>query len=149
MNKILLNPLLVFAEGTVTSGNHILKFKKGVFNGLLPVKPVMILHTLNANFNLSSGASGSLMHLIRTLCYLYHDVQLIEIPVIRPNEFMFQNYRTSANQEKWEIYSEVVREIYCTVGGFDKSEMTLRDSYEYLSQLKGVKDKKVNRLFHQ
>ena len=31
-------------------------------------------------------------------------------------------------KEKWEIFDEVEREIYCEIEGFQKSDITLKDS---------------------
>ena len=43
---------------------------------------------------------------------------------------MFKNYN-HFGKEKWEIYAEVVRKIYCEVGGFTESNLGYRDSEEY------------------
>ena len=140
-NKI--PPFLIFPEGTVTSGNHILRFKKGAFNSLLPLKPVIIKTNLNDNFHMSIGSAELFPHLIRTLCYLYHDVEIIELPVIAPTKYMYEYYSELHPElrEDWEKYAEVTREIYCSVGKFEKSEKTFRDSKEYSGIVEGQKEK--------
>ena len=43
---------------------------------------------------------------------------------------MFKHY-AYLGEDKWEVYSEVVRKIYCEIGGFEPSEKNLRDSKYY------------------
>ena len=38
----ILSPLVLFPEGTTTCGRNLLKFKKGAFYSLLPIKPEII-----------------------------------------------------------------------------------------------------------
>ena len=52
------------------------------------------------------------------------------MPVVRPTEYMFKNY-SHLGKEKWEVYAEVVRKIYCEVGGFKESNLGYRDSKAY------------------
>lgn len=113
--------------------------KKGAFNALLPIKPITIHTTLSDSFHLSVGAGGLMNHFIRTLCYLYHNIRIAELPVITPNEFMYENYtREHPNiTERWEIYAEVTREIMCRAGDFQKTEFTFRDSCEYANTVLG------------
>jgi hypothetical protein len=128
-----MSPFMIFPEGTVTSGKHVLKFKKGAFYSLLPLKPLIIKTNLWDQFHLSVGSAGLLVHLIRTLCHLYHDVEILELPIMAPTPFMYENYSKMHPEikENWEIFAEVAREIYCNVGNFEKSDKTLRDSKEY------------------
>lgn len=140
------NPLFIFVEGTLTSGKHILKFKKGIinikylgaFSALLPVKPVIFKEEdANAIFSLSVGVSGAFYHMLCSLCYLYHRFTFIELPVITPTDYMFEHF-AKPNQEKWETFAEVVRDIYAEIGDFEKSNKNFRDSNEYQNILTGV-----------
>jgi len=136
-------PFLIFPEGTVTSGKHILRFKKGAFYSLLPLKPLIINTTLNDDFHLSIGAGGVLVNLIRSMCYLYHNVEIIELPIMRPTKYMYEYYSQLHPElkEDWEKYAEVAREIYSNFGKLEKSEKTLRDSKEYADLVTGPKKK--------
>jgi hypothetical protein len=118
-----------------------MKFKKGAFNSILPVKPVVINTVLSDTFHLSVGSAGLFTHFVRTLCYFYHRIHVTELPILFPNEFMFQNYTTKNPQytEKWEIYAEVAREIMCRSSNLLKTESTFRDSCEYANIVNGVK----------
>ena len=128
-------PFLIFPEGTTTSGRHILTFKKGAFNSLLPIKPTFIHPNMGKKFHIGCGASHAGFSYLRALCQLYNKVEYVELPILTPNEYMFTNF-SSYGKEKWEIYAEVAREIMCTLGNFKKSNMGIKDSFRYISCIK-------------
>ena len=70
---------------------------------------------------LSFGTVKLFYHSIISFSYLYHDISFEEIPVINPTDFMFENY-SHLGKEKWQIYAEVVRSMYCEIAGFKKSD---------------------------
>ena len=135
MQGKILTPLMIFPEGTITSGKHLLPFKRGAFEGLLPIKPLMV--KLNDDcFSISTGALDLYQHVFLTQCFLFHNINVYELPVITPTEEMFQIYKGD-KKEKWEIYSEVVRSIYSEIGGFKLSDSNYEKSLEYCSKIKG------------
>ena len=125
-------PFLIFPEGTTTSGRHLIKFKKGAFATLLPIKPTFIHPNMNKSFHLGCGASNAGFCYLRSLCHLYNKVEYIELPIMTPNEYMFTNF-SSYGKEKWEIYAEVAREIMSTLGDFKKTNLGTKDSFRYCS----------------
>ena len=58
MEKKSLTPLAIFAEGTTTSNRHILKFKKGAFYHLLPIKPQIIKIDQNCPLHIACGVQN-------------------------------------------------------------------------------------------
>jgi len=125
-----LAPLAMFPEGTTTCGRNILKFKKGTFYALLPLKPVIINHYQESNYHLSIGAGTPVISYIKNFCHTIETLYYIEMPIIRPTEFMFEKYKHLGN-EKWEIYAEVVRKIYSELGNLKESTFGLRDEKKY------------------
>ena len=123
-------PLCLFPEGTTTSARNILKFKKGAFHHLLPIKPEIIKINQNNECHIAVGTQNLLFNTLRFLCYYDTDLYYTFLPVIKPTEYMYKNYSYLGN-EKWEIYAEVVRKIYCEVGGFTESDYGYRDSHFY------------------
>ena len=144
LKKEIESPLMLFPEGTVTAGKHIMRFKKGAFHSLLPVKPTTINTTLS-HFHLSVGSAGLFPHFVRTFCYLYHNVRITELPVMTPNDFMYKTYMEKHPEitEKWEVFSEVAREVMCQASNLEKSEMTFRDSCDYSHIVKGEMKQKL------
>ena len=93
----------------------------------------MIKTTLYDKFHLSTGSGFLFEHFVRTLCYLYHDVEMTELPVIAPTKHMYDYYSKLHPElkDEWEIYSEVAREIYVSCGNYIKTEQTFKDTVEY------------------
>jgi hypothetical protein len=134
-----LTPLLIFPEGTISSGRHILKFNKGAFYNLFPVKPV-IVRNQNTKLDLGVGVHGLALHLMRCLVYLWHSYEIQQLPILSPNEYMFKNFYTDKT-EKWEVFAEVVRDVYSEIGGFQKTDSTLKDILEYEAKVLGRENK--------
>ena len=128
-------PFMIFPEGTTTSGRHILKFKKGTFVTLLPLKASIIHPNLFDDYQLGVGSSDAAFNYLISLSRFSNQVEYIELPVITPNDYMFEKF-AHLGKEKWEIYAEVTREIMCELGGFQKNDFGVRDSYRYCSCLK-------------
>ena len=61
-------------------------------------------------------------------------MHLCELPVIKPTEFMWQNY-SHLGTEKWEIFAEVTRKIMCEISKLKPSNKTFRDSKNYENSL--------------
>ena len=138
-------PIMIFPEGTTTSGRDLLKFKKGAFASLLPLKPVMIKGNSNPNFHHGCGSSDVFINYMRGLTKIFTVIEYFELPIMRPTDFMFEKYK-SYGKEKWEIYAEVAREIYCKIGGFKKSDRTLRDSSRYDKSMRDGKYYETNSI---
>jgi hypothetical protein len=90
----------------------------------------------NQKNSLTVGVTKFVYHFVISLCYVYHEVEVIELPIITPTDFMFENH-SNLGKSKWEIYSEVVRNIYCELGSFEKSERQFKDTLNYLSVIYG------------
>ena len=134
----LLTPICLFPEGTTTNGKYILKFKRGAFYNLLPIKPQIILLGNNLDYSCAIGVGSAAFNYFRSLCYFGCQINLCELPVIKPTEYMFEKYK-DLGSEKWEIFAEVTRKIMCEIGGLTPSDKTFRDSKRYENSLyKGV-----------
>jgi len=145
MNGETKTPLLVFPEGTITSGRHLIKFKRGAFDSLLPIKPY-IMKNHNKNFDPTGGSISLGIHFILALCYLYHSFEIIDLPIIEPNDYTFNNYSVfSEKMDKVEIYLETTRSIMSEIGNFEKSEKGFRDNSGYSKLIKNVPLQKNNK----
>ena len=73
-------------------------------------------------------------------------MNLCELPVIKPTEYMWKNF-SHLGKEKWEIYAEVTRKIMCEISGLKPSNKTFRDSKKYENSLyKGVYENEDSEL---
>ena len=135
-----LAPLAMFPEGTCTCGRNILRFKRGTFYALLPIKPLIINIYQESNYHLSVGAAAVVMSYIKNFCHSIEPMYVVDMPVIRPTEYMYEKFK-DLSKEKWEIYALVVRKIYSEIGGLEESDMGLRDEKRYNYAMKyGVYD---------
>ena len=128
-------PLMIFPEGTTTSNRDLLAFKKGAFESLLPIKPLIIKGNSNPNYHVGCGNTDVFINYMRGLCELCVIVEYIELPIMKPTDYMYENFKEFGS-EKWQIYSEVARSIYCEIGGFKKSVLTFRDNNRYSTCMK-------------
>ena len=125
-----LNKIVVFPEGTTSNNNYIVKFKRGVFRSLLPLKPMMIHIDKSAPFHLCSNVTNLFLHVLRSFTCLKNKMFYCKLPIIKPTQFMFDNYG-NLGKEKWEIYSNVVKNMYAEIGKFKKSDLGHRDKDAY------------------
>ena len=125
-----LAPLAMFPEGTTSCGRNILKFKKGTFYACLPIKPLIINQDQESNYHLSIGAGSAVLSYIKNFCHSIETLYLIDLPVIKPTEYMFKTY-SHFGEKKWEIYAEVVRKMYSELGHLEESNFGLRDEKKY------------------
>jgi len=123
--------LLIFPEGTTTSGRHLIKFKRGAFDSLLSIKPYVI-KAKNKIFDTSSGGTDLGLHFVIFLCFLYHSYELIDLPVIEPKYFITKSSNEVDNKNAAvEKFIEASRNIMGEVGGFELSQKGVRDNFEY------------------
>ena len=130
-NQKLFVPLLLFPEGTCSCGRNILRFKKGAFYSLLPIKPIICTVDQKSDFHLSVGASNVVLSYFKNYCHTINTIYVATLPTIRPTEYMFEKYKKYGS-EKWEIFAYVVRKIYAEVGGLEEVDMGLTDIKRYI-----------------
>ena len=126
-------PLLIFPEGTISSGRCLLEFKKGAFDGLYPLKP-FIIKNKNKTFDISGGSMSLLAHLLIFLSHFWHNVEVTELPILSPNEFMFKNSEIK-DCEKWQIYANTAKNIMSEIGNLEKSKKSFKENLEYTTKL--------------
>lgn len=153
MKKECYNKMILFPEGTGSNNTSLIQFKKGAFFQLNPVKPFVILLYGNGNthpqngptkrvhndkFSLAAGGMNMFIHLILTCCHLYYeDWKVLDLPVITPNEYMFNKYK-DLGKDNSDIYMEVCRRMMSRLSGLPlNDEMCFKKKLEYLSILKG------------
>jgi hypothetical protein len=118
---------------TTTNGSHILKFKIGAFDSLLPIKPIIFEPD---HKSIGEGISSSVISMTYDFITFNHVFKFYELPVIYPTDYMYQNYKSiypEKNLSNGEIYSEVAREIMCEISGNQKSDKSYNDWLNYKS----------------
>ena len=145
----ILSPLVLFPEGTCSCGRNILRFKKGAFYALLPIKPQIVSVDQTKSFHLSVGASNVILAYFKNLCHSINTIYVAILPTIRATDYMFEHYK-SFGKEKWEIYSKVIRKIYSEIGGLEETDMGYRDLARYIRAMRtGFYDPNENMNFEK
>lgn len=124
------HPLLIFAEGCTTNGSSLIKFKKGAFQGLKRVTPVVMMYSLDTSVSLAFDIIEVLPLSILNLSWAFMRCKIIKLPDIWPNEYMF-NRKEAQGLEKWEAYAEVVREVMSKASGLPMSDQTYQEKRQY------------------
>lgn len=127
-------PFLIFPEGTISSGRCLLEFKKGAFEALYPLKP-FIIKNKNKYFDISGGSMNLLAHLFIFLSHFWHNIEITELPILSPNEFMFNNSEIKEKEKKWQIFALTAKNIMSEIGKLEKSEKSFKENLEYSSTL--------------
>jgi len=140
LNGSILTNLSIYPEGTVTNGTHLIKFKRGAFMALLPLKPLVELIDQNAECTLSTGALPMHWHMVLVSCYLWNNVTFLDLPVVEPTEYMYQNYG-KPDEEKWHTYMNVTKSIMSECSGLKETQDSFDEKLAYLSEIKGKKVK--------
>ncbi len=70
------------------------------------------------------------------MCFLYTNLELAELGVIKPTEYLFEKYN-HLGKDKPEIFSEATRIILSRLSGLPLIEATQVDKLEYISRIKG------------
>lgn len=128
------SPLMMFPEGTCSCGRNILRFKKGAFYSLLPIKPQIVSVNQKRKYHLSVGASNVILAYFKNYCHFINAIYVAILPTIRPTDYMFEKYKDKG-KEKWEIYSYVVRKIYSEIGKLEEIDMGFRDLKRYIKAM--------------
>ena len=136
----ILTNLSIYPEGTITNGTHLIKFKRGAFMTLLPLKPIVELVDQTAECTLATGALPMHLHMILVCSYLWNKDTFLDLPIIEPTEYMYQNFKKEG-EENWMVYMNVTKLIMAECAGLKISNSSFDEKLEYLSQIKGKKVK--------
>ena len=100
----------------------------------MPIKPQIIMLDDDLKYSVAIGVSSAVFNYARSLCYFGCNINLCQLPVIKPTEYMWEHYSDLGN-EKWEIFAEVTRKIMCEISGLKPSDKTFRNNKYYEKSL--------------
>jgi len=147
MCRRVLSPLLVFPEGTVTSGRHLLIFRSGAFEHQLPVKPFVLVNDDGDGVSITTGGMNQGLHWLYILGVLYtNNLTVLELPTIYPTDFMFEHHSDGV-ENKTHVFANVTRKIMAEISGLKLSDKTIKHSFEYDNKIRGNSDMKKQPLF--
>ena len=122
-------PLIIYPEGGTSNGTSLITFKKGAFTGLKSIKPMIFKY-----YSPFLDVENCTIHFAAQSIFLgsvpYASLYIKELPVFKPNDYFFENHQKK-DEEKWETYARIVREIMAKEGGYELSDNTIEDKFEY------------------
>jgi len=137
-------PLLIFAEGSVTNGKNLSRFRRGAFAAGLPVKPVFHRYYWKNVSPEYSTLKGLDLSLIMISEFAMNQVHGHELPTFVPNEYLYTEYAKTLpgheKMQKWEIYAHAVEDLIRSQGGFGKNEQPLREKISFQEFIWGLKE---------
>ena len=113
-------PLIIYPEGGTTNGTALLKFKRGAFTGLNSIKPLWIKYegdNCDMEGCLIDFASNQIINCSNFWCKIH----VTELPVFEPNDYFFEHHQKK-DEEKWQTYARVIRDLMIKHGNFADSE---------------------------
>ncbi len=122
------NPVCAFAEGVNNNGTHLLKFRRGAFASLLPVRPCFIVVK---KFGIITP-TYDVMRFFDLLCFLiasctFYHAKLHILPPFVPNDYLYNEHAGKQGEEKWETYAWALRDLLCKMGGWKKLDQPVRE----------------------
>ena len=118
---------MIFAEGGVTNGINLSRFRRGAFQGLKAVNPSHIKYNWQrVNPDGSSNVGLELFPLIISEMGL-RTIEINHYPTFVPNDYLFNEYSKTIEggdkMEKWEIYASAVNDFIRKEGNMGVNEM--------------------------
>lgn len=128
--------MIIFAEGSTSNNTHLLKFKRGAFETLRSVQPVVMMYD-SPVVHPGNQVFSDYWAIILMMCTLkFTRVNTMILPTFTPNDYLFEHHGDGV-KPKWEIYADAVRDVMCQESGLKKSDQTYRELNSYWKYLTG------------
>jgi lysophosphatidylcholine acyltransferase/lyso-PAF acetyltransferase len=131
--------IMIYPEGTICSGTHLLPFKKGAFMSCLPVKPYLNITYPESHCNLGQTNIHCLIHNLIFGCFAYNYFTFKELPTICCNNYLLKNCKQSPEEADSVTFMNNCRNIMMECGNFKSSDKTLKDCDNYTDQIEVLK----------
>ena len=129
--------MMVCPEGATTNGQCLIRFKRGAFYSLRPVKPYFSKYWTLTNVKPVHGDTIGLVAYFNIILLTgFTVVTYNEMPDFKPNDYFWQHH-WDGKEEKWVAYARAVRNLMAETGGFKLSELSLEDKLEYKNLVRG------------
>lgn len=117
--------MCIFPEGCTTNGKALMRLKRGAFDNLNAVQPIYIKYKspfCNASFDMLQIVE----HVLFMCCQPFTITEIHRLPIVFPTKEMFNKFG-GKDKNATDVYSSVVRDIYCKKFGLKVSKLGLLD----------------------
>merc|ERR1711957_119879 len=105
-------PLCFFAEGSVTNGLNLSRFRRGAFQAGVAVKPCYQKYTYKTVSPDYASVKGLPLGLLMASEFAIKELHGHHFPIFVPNDYLYTKYAMTIpgyeTMEKWEIYAHAV-----------------------------------------
>ena len=122
-------PVLIFPEGTTTSGRHLLPFRTGAFAAGVPVHPKLVLYDTTGGFSPAWESITAPRFILYLLATLSNTVTILHLPPYIPS---------AAEVAQPALYASNVRAYMLKHSPLAPSDATLDDKRRYDRRLQEV-----------
>ena len=134
-------PIMVMPEGTQSNGKYLLPFKRGAFEGLKTVQPIVTVCEKSPKYMRPSWECLGFLEqifLTGTICSFY-TLKMTRLPPFKPNDYLFEKYADKGTS-KAEIFAWAARDLMSKVSKCEKIEVHARDKALYKDFITGKTD---------
>ena len=107
-------PIMIMPEGTQSNGKYLLPFKRGAFESLKAVVPIVLKFTSSESCKPSWECLGFLEQGSIVLSRGYYTVTVVTLPPLKPTDYLFEKYADKGSS-KAEIFAWAARDIMARV----------------------------------
>ena len=111
-------------EGCFSNGTHLLKFKKGAFFPMKPIK-IVCFKWISNRYNMSNIAVNYIFSRITIALQFHRDLEIYEFDAFDPAKIGL------TDSKDWQKFADKTKEIMCKVLKCKSSNMTFTDSKDY------------------
>ncbi len=142
-------PICFFAEGSVTNGKNISRFRRGGFESGVAVQPIFfrnLYQSVSPDYAIVKGLELGFLMLSEFAINIF---DAHRYPIFVPNDYLYTEYAKTIpgfsdgpekSMEKWEIYAHAVEDLMRREGGFGVSDQALREKVSLQKFLWGERD---------
>ena len=130
---------MIFPEGCTTNGETLINFRRGAFEGMAGVQPV-IMKWESLYFKPGIGIIPLAYILAFQCCQPYSTLHAKVLPIFYPNEYFCKTHK-EADKPLWVTFMETSRKIMSKYGDIPMSHNTLEDKFEFQQWMKAFKKK--------
>ncbi len=142
-------PICFFAEGSVTNGKNISRFRRGGFESGVAVQPIhfrYLYQSVSPDYAIVKGLELGFLMLSEFSLNVF---DAHRYPIFVPNDYLYTEYAKTIpgysdepkkSMKKWEIYAHAVEDLMRREGGFGVNDQALREKVSLQKFVWGEKD---------
>lgn len=133
-----ISPLLIFPEGSVTNGRHLMSFKRGAFMTSFPIKIYVLKYNPDSSEVVWSISNiDALSAFIIGLSQLTNTIEEIEFEDNFDPKWVYNKYNLKQDDENaWQYVAREVKNLMAFASGFKQVDQGMRDTDQFKATCK-------------